>query len=154
MNLTAEEIVALTVSLKALEDTPYAQAAASAVEKVLAAVPDRAAEVADRVRFLPNVIGSPKPNAVLAAVASRNVLRIEFTDRDGKTTRRDIEPLGYLGADHWYLLAWCRLRDTARAFRIDRITVLEELPERVPARVVDLSRVPVRGGKPIVAMIS
>lgn len=46
-----------------------------------------------------------------------------------------MEPLGYLGNPrHWYLLAWCRLRDGIRAFRVDRITSVTTLAERVPER--------------------
>lgn len=37
-------------------------------------------------------------------------------------TRRKVEPLGTLiMGRHWYLAAWCRLRDDYRMFRLDRI---------------------------------
>ena len=46
-----------------------------------------------------------------------------------------IEPLAVVGVGpNWYLLAWCRLRDAHRSFRMDRIsdTVItrESAPER------------------------
>ena len=59
------------------------------------------------------------------AVAARRVLRIRYADKSGAATVREVEPLAYLGGrDHWYLLAWCRLRDGVRAFRTDRIGVV------------------------------
>ena len=63
------------------------------------------------------------------------VLRIDYVDRGGATTSRDIEPMGYVakGSD-WYLIAWCRLRDGIRAFRVDRISEATPTGERPPHR--------------------
>ncbi|WP_328868320.1 helix-turn-helix transcriptional regulator [Streptomyces sp. NBC_00304] len=76
------------------------------------------------------------------ALSTGRVLRIEYGDREGATTTRDIEPLGYIGkTGHWYLLAWCRLRDALRAFRTDRIVsvhVTAEVPEPRELRREDL----------------
>jgi predicted DNA-binding transcriptional regulator YafY len=61
------------------------------------------------------------------------VLRIRYGDRFGAATLREIEPLGYVvGAEHWYLMAWCRLRGAVRAFRTDRISSVAVTAE-VPA---------------------
>jgi predicted DNA-binding transcriptional regulator YafY len=72
------------------------------------------------------------PRLVADAVAAGRVLRIMYGDRGGAMTEREVEPLGYLGtADHWYLVAWCRLRDGVRAFRTDRVlrvTASSEVP--------------------------
>lgn len=39
----------------------------------------------------------------------------------GKKTTREVEPLGLLlKTSHWYLAAWCRLRQDYRMFRLDR----------------------------------
>jgi hypothetical protein len=35
---------------------------------------------------------------------------------------------------HWYLMAWCRLRDGARAFRLDRIRAAVDTGEPAPQR--------------------
>lgn len=51
-----------------------------------------------------------------------------------ETSRRDIEPLAVIHRDgSWYAVAWCRLRDGIRDFRIDRIRSLE-LTDEVFAR--------------------
>src|ERR1019366_7795278 len=75
----------------------------------------------------------PVPRMVADALSARRVLRIGYGDREGAATMREIEPLGYVGtATHWYLVAWCRLRDALRAFRTDRITSVSVTAE-VPA---------------------
>ena len=82
------------------------------------------------------------PHLVADALSARHVLRIDYGDRDGAVTMREIEPLGYVGtATHWYLVAWCRLRDAVRAFRTDRISavsVTAEVPTPRSLRREDL----------------
>ncbi|HEY3504877.1 MAG TPA: WYL domain-containing protein [Actinocatenispora sp.] len=89
--------------------------------------------------------GPAVPAAIRAALAGRRVLRLAYTDRAGLTSGRDVEPIGFLGGEHWYLIGWCRLRDGVRGFRLDRITTAEALPETVPPRPVDLSEVDALG---------
>jgi DNA polymerase-3 subunit epsilon len=57
-----------------------------------------------------------------AAVRNRTPIRIRYRDDTGNTTERVIEPY-YLGTfgESDYLVAYCRLRNAQRAFRIDRI---------------------------------
>ena len=82
------------------------------------------------------------PHRVADALTTGRVLRIGYDDRDGTATVRDIEPLGYVGKEsHWFLVAWCRLRDGLRVFRTDRITsvaVTAEVPVPRPLRREDL----------------
>jgi predicted DNA-binding transcriptional regulator YafY len=48
---------------------------------------------------------------------------IDYVDRDGSGTRREVEPSGLVrGTDGWYLIGWCRLRGDGRSFRLDRIS--------------------------------
>jgi predicted DNA-binding transcriptional regulator YafY len=62
-------------------------------------------------------------------------LRIAYIDRNGIATSRNVEPMGFVGKGRdWYLIAWCRLRDSLRAFRGDRITDAKPLAERPPRR--------------------
>ncbi len=73
---------------------------------------------------------------VQQGVVLRRVLRMDYRGRDRvEETTRDVEPLGlvfYGGA--WYLVAWCRLRQDYRHFRVDRIRRLEVSPEVFPPR--------------------
>jgi predicted DNA-binding transcriptional regulator YafY len=80
---------------------------------------------------------APVPRLVAEAVSSGRVLRLCYGDRAGTTTEREVEPLGYVvGADHWYLLAWCRLRAGIRAFRTDRILRATAIAEVPPPRIL------------------
>lgn len=71
------------------------------------------------------------------------VIRIAYTSGyKGETTRRDIEPLGlcFYGA-HWHVLAFCRLRQDYRDFRMDRIRSVHPLGETFdPSRRDDLPK--------------
>ncbi|MES2598588.1 MAG: YafY family protein [Verrucomicrobiota bacterium] len=82
-------------------------------------------------------ISGPVPlSRVQMAMAERRVIQLRYTEvARGETSRREVEPLGlvyYL--DHWHLIAWCRLRDDVRDFRVDRILECELLAEPTPPR--------------------
>jgi predicted DNA-binding transcriptional regulator YafY len=68
------------------------------------------------------------------ALLGRRVLRIEYGDGKGVVTSREVEPSICLGGrgGHWYLVAWCRLRDDVRVFRLDRIVSAAVSDERYP----------------------
>jgi predicted DNA-binding transcriptional regulator YafY len=59
---------------------------------------------------------------VARAFFEQRLLEIRYVDEVNAATTREIEPqFLYLGLPAWYLLAWDRLRDDVRMFRIDRI---------------------------------
>jgi predicted DNA-binding transcriptional regulator YafY len=70
--------------------------------------------------FLP-----PQPKALVGvaeAFFNMKCVAIDYVDQNGATTSRDVESLFlYLNVPVWYLLAWDRLREAVRYFRIDRI---------------------------------
>lgn len=136
VNLTAAEAVAMAVALHRLGGGPFTEAGATALRKLLAVMPPADAAEARRLAGRVHLIGggpaAPVPAAVAGAVTARRVLRLGYADRAGAVTERVVEPLGFLGNPwHWYLLAWCRLRDGLRAFRVDRIGSVTALPEPV-----------------------
>lgn len=150
LTITPAEATALAVGLRALDGTPFEADARSALHKVLAVMAPRertaAAELAGRVRMLvppsrsPRHAGPVVPGPLREALSAGRVLRLEYADAAGAVTGRDVEPLVFLGGEeHWYLVAWCRLRDGVRGFRLDRIRAVEALNERAPHRAVDLS---------------
>jgi len=150
VNLTPGEAVAMAVALRGLEGSPFRGPAGSALRKLVAAmqVDDAAAarDLAGCIHLLGDAgtaTSTPSvPHLVADALSTRRVLRIGYDDRGGTTTIREIEPLGYVGtATHWYLVAWCRLRDALRAFRTDRFTsvsVTAEVPTPRLLRSEDL----------------
>jgi predicted DNA-binding transcriptional regulator YafY len=65
--------------------------------------------------------------SIQRALAERRVLTIEYRSKDrDDLVYRQVEPLGLVHyADHWHLIAHCRLRRAIRDFRTDRISFLE-----------------------------
>ena len=142
VNFSPDEAVAVAVALGSLAGTPFAGGGSTALRKILAAMRDddaaAAHDLAARVHLLGTPTGGPAVPALLAdAISARRVLRLRYTDRDGAASTRDVEPLGFVGSSTgWYLLAWCRLRDGIRAFRLDRVDRVTATAERAPRRVV------------------
>jgi predicted DNA-binding transcriptional regulator YafY len=75
------------------------------------------------------------PLAIQEAIIARHVLLLDYRDRRNVLTSREVEPVAFAGTrSHWYLLAWCRLRDGTRAFRLDRIHAAVDTGEPAPHR--------------------
>ncbi len=71
---------------------------------------------------------------ILGAISGKRLIRMTYhaISRHRAEVRR-IEPVGiYLADTHWYLVAFCQLRNDYRNFRTDRITELAVLPEMIP----------------------
>ncbi len=76
------------------------------------------------------------------AIAEQLVVAIDYLDRDSVPSRREVEPVGVVSLDDdWYMVGWCRLRDDARSFRLDRIHGAEltglAAPVRDPERFLE-----------------
>lgn len=105
-------------------------AVAAAISKITRVLPDEARE---RIRALCELRILPDQEAnegrcgerlieISQAIQSQSALTIEYTSQRGETTERVVEPYGLVGRRRrWYLIAFCRLRDSFRTFRVDRI---------------------------------
>jgi predicted DNA-binding transcriptional regulator YafY len=139
LGFTVDEGLAVAIGLAMLGDSPFAPAAASARQKVLAVTEGRRAEettsFATRVLLLEDGPSSSFPAGFADALRRREVLRMRYRDRDDVETVREVEPLGYVHRDRsWYLIGWCRTREGIRAFRADRIVTVDPTGERPPRR--------------------
>lgn len=141
---TAEEASALFVGgelVKQFTDASLHGPMGSALEKLRAVLPRDRQDHVERLVSRTLVLGRPGRAApetaaqrwlatVQQGVVLRRLLRMAYHGREREEeTQRDVEPHGivfYGGA--WYLVAWCRLRQDYRHFRIDRIRRLELLP--------------------------
>ncbi len=75
------------------------------------------------------------PLAIQEAITARHVLRITYRDRHDRETVRHVEPVAFAATrTEWYLMAWCRLRGGARAFRVDRILTADDTGEPASPR--------------------
>lgn len=62
----------------------------------------------------------------------KQVVKIMYAGpASGVPTTREIEPIGlFYYSLHWHLIAWCRLREAYRDFRLDRILEFQPKPEQ------------------------
>ncbi|MGH3986056.1 MAG: helix-turn-helix transcriptional regulator [Actinomycetes bacterium] len=152
LNFTPREAAAVAVALSRSEHVIFARDARSALQKMVAAMPERALEearsTAEKVRLL--VQPAPDPDAQIAetiwrAVRDNHTLRIHYVDVGGLETKREVEPQHVVvGPNGSYLTAWCHLRQEDRVFRLDRITRAERTPS--PSRPGRVAPEPVVDG--------
>jgi len=94
----------------------------------------------------------PVRDTLAAAVRGRRIVRMVYTDQAGVRTCRDVEAHGLVSAPQAeYLVGWCRMRDGARMFRVDRIGAaylsgreagLRDLDDLLAVLRVPLPRIP------------
>lgn len=73
------------------------------------------------------------------AVTDRLVVDLQYLDRDLSVTFRSVEAHGvHVAPQGSYLIGWCRLRDDARAFRLDRIGSIRLTDETAPERDIEV----------------
>ncbi len=143
LNLSAAEVAAVASALAASESAPFTHAGRTALQKIMAVLREVDAEstreLAARVRVFDQDGGRHRSvAAVEQAIVERRVVEIEYVDKAGEATSRTVEPVAVLGVrPHWYLWAFCRLRQAPRVFRFDRITSASTLDETVLDRGLD-----------------
>lgn len=127
VTLSPAQAVALMAAVSAAPDAPYADLAAAGIQKILDVLDPktraRADELAHRVwvNALPSSSRAIK-SALEEAMTEQRVIRIRYTSRDETTTIRDVEPVLFASTNgQWYLVGWCRLRQSMRWFTVSRI---------------------------------
>lgn len=65
---------------------------------------------------------------IQSAIVNHQVLAIQYHSLENQESRREIEPFAiYTTQDNWILIAYCRLRQDFRAFRLDCIQELRDM---------------------------
>ncbi|TNE70751.1 YafY family transcriptional regulator [bacterium] len=128
--ITAEQLVLKN------KDTSFIKDYTEAVDKIKAvlkySVKDKVNLLSERTRFDQNTYlerNSSSLSSLQFALTNFRVIKIEYTNEQNNTTNRDIEPFALLNTENWLLVAYCRLRNEFRFFRLDRIKKLEILTE-------------------------
>lgn len=130
--ILAEQLVLKTKDVSFIKD--YKEA----IDKIKAvlrnSVKDKANLLADRTRFDQNrdrERNSSNLSELQFSLTNFYLAKIEYINEANKNTKRLIEPFALLSTqENWLLVAWCRLRNEFRYFRLDRITKLEILTEK------------------------
>jgi predicted DNA-binding transcriptional regulator YafY len=87
---------------------------------------DKTKKLESRIAYIKNLKGDVSSNNLIhvqSAITNQVLLRIEYIALyDGNKTKRDIEPMAiYHTQENWIMIAWCRMREAYRDFRLDRI---------------------------------
>lgn len=136
-----EEAYAVALGLDALtyvgmgDIAPQAESARTKLDRVLPRSAServqavRSAMVLERPRRVVDANALQLMELAVATTTHRRV-RMEYRARDGRRTKRTVEPLGVMQYEgRWFLGAKCLLRKGLRSFRVDRIAQLETTDE-------------------------
>lgn len=120
------------------KDASFIKDYTEAIDKIKAVLrqseKDKANLLSDRTRFEQNINRDRNSNNISqlqSALTNFYLTKIEYTNELNELTGRTIEPFALLSTnENWLLIAWCRLRNEFRYFRLDRITKIEVLTEK------------------------
>jgi predicted DNA-binding transcriptional regulator YafY len=104
---------------------------------------DKTKKLESRIAYFKNLKGDVSSNNLIhvqSAITNQIVLRIEYVALyDGKKTKRDVEPMAiYHTQENWIIIAWCRMREAFRDFRLDRIEEMDITSTHFEDRDFDL----------------
>lgn len=119
------------------KDASFVKDYAEAIEKVKAilkhSAKDKANLLGERTRFSQNINRERNSNNLSDlqfALTNFSLTKIDYVNEGGTATSRLVEPFALLSTqENWLLVAWCRLRNEFRYFRLDRIKKLNVLAE-------------------------
>lgn len=137
--LTFQDMTAILTALKGVNATFRDRSLDGAIEKISALIPDDKEDDYRRhsERFIYDVFplwGESRQRQVLetvrSAVISDRLLRFSYRNAKGEYSERLVEPMTLVCKRyHWYLFAYCRMREDYRVFRLSRLrepVVLDE----------------------------
>jgi predicted DNA-binding transcriptional regulator YafY len=144
-----EEATALLTASKLVQsktDAGMSRHFNSALDKIRAILrlseKDHIEEIEEHIAVMqhPAIVHQPPAELhlqpILKAISTSAIIEINYNSIEkNETTKRKVEPVGiyYLGS-HWYLIAFCQLRNDYRNFRTDRIgqlTITDEVISKI-----------------------
>jgi len=147
LTFTRAELEALEVGarlVRAWSGGDLDTAAAQALDKIRAALPESPGTQTDTLLFAPGEIPAEvrrRLEVVREAMNTRRILAIRYRDADDRASERTVWPLGlFFWGKVWTLAAWCELREDFRHFRIDRMEdarCLTQTFEPAPGRTLE-----------------
>lgn len=137
ITFTFEQLDALALGLSFVEvagDTALSEAAREVRAKLQASLPEpekRKLENAPLFASRRDGRAAPSMKVIRRAIRERNTLRLCYADAEGSLSDRRVRPLAiWAFTEGWLFAGWCELRNDFRAFRLDRISALEDTGER------------------------
>lgn len=119
-------------------DASFVKDYSEAIEKIKAvlgnSIKDKANLLGERTLFSQN-FNSERNSNVLSdlqfALTNFYLIKVEYVNENNQESSRYLECFAVVSTqENWLLIAWCRLRNEFRYFRLDRIKKLEILSEK------------------------
>lgn len=136
-----DEVDAVILGLRFVSqrgDDELALAAANVLAKIEAVLPPEMGDAAAASGLLAGPSASRETGALVTirrAIRAEQKLRLSYTDKKGRATKRVVWPVLVGFFDTVEMLgAWCETRGDFRHFRLDRIASAEPTGERMPKR--------------------
>jgi predicted DNA-binding transcriptional regulator YafY len=132
----AKALVAAVRMAQPRLDPALAAQAESALSRILAVLPPAARAAAESLALYAPPVGPDdatrqRLEVLRVATETRHKLRLTYLDAQQRPSQRTVHPLGcFFWGQVWTLAAWCETREAFRSFRVDRIQVVELLPDR------------------------
>ena len=135
--ITAEQLISNNKD-KSLVDNH--NNAISKIKSVLRNAKKEKAEIlSDRIAYFTNFskeTTSDSLSAIQMAITNLKLIKIEYLSiGKNEITQRTVEPQAlYHTSENWIMIAWCRMRNDFREFRLDKIQSLKPLDEPYKSR--------------------
>jgi predicted DNA-binding transcriptional regulator YafY len=130
--ILAEQLVLMN------RDSSFVKDYTDAIDKIKAVLgqseKNKANLLGERTRFEQNINRERNSNNISQlqfALTNFCLTKIDYTNELNEISSRIVEPFALLSTtENWLLIAWCRLRQEFRYFRLDRITRMNILTEK------------------------
>ncbi len=139
--ITAEQILSLN------KDKSFVQDLKEAINKIKAVLRHESKEKAELLSsrmFVweknDEINDSNHLSLIQMALTNFNPLKLIYSTDNANVTHREIEPFALVTSSKmgWYLIAWCRLRNDFRTFRLDRMQRMDILQEQFPPHKITM----------------
>ena len=138
--ITAEQIILKN------KDQSLADQYKSAVEKIKSVLKytqkDKTELLSERIEIRTNIETQKTSDYLMqlqSAITNYQVIDLDYVSLQNKPSHRKIEPFALLHTqDNWVLIAYCRLRNDFRAFRLDCIQTILGLDSRFEPHKITL----------------
>ena len=139
--ITAEQLILRNKDASFVKE--YSEAIAKIKSVLLDKTKDKANILSKKIIFRQNFENHKTSNYLSSLqMALTNYLLVKLTYHSAEnceTSNRLIEPFAlYSTQENWLLIAWCRLRQDYRAFRLDRIQKMEILTDKFEPHKITL----------------
>lgn len=135
LSLSIEEanaLILLTTLADKFTDKSISKHSQNALTKIKAVLrhtdKDKADELSSQINvYLPETEknNGSDLSGIQKAIVNKTVLSLQYTDNEGKKSKREIEPVGLIFyTNQWHLYAWCRTKKAYRDFKVKMISGL------------------------------